>query len=961
MIEWFKKSFKEYTGFVILFYIFYVMFFWTLISQGGILAAGAIVWVIVGAAGLAGSILLMPIGVLIYSTVYRPAIIMAIKIPVAIIKILVFIFIQLPLYGVGHSSVWIWNLIHASISNTLTERKADDGGMRPKYSYVVIFLLFLSLAIYIVGVDFSTFTAMMRDAAVISIPLVLVPFVLTLMVSAIHYRISTGEFSTISNTKQFDYNPQVPEVGQSKARATVDAPRKGAEGIYKGLKHVPDDTKRAAVNGAAKGAKYQKGNGVVQVARGGLSGGMSSILRTVNGIPVVGNMLRGVMTSAMSSASGAGGAAAGLGLIGALIVLGYVLFALVVLLLAWLFIMFVIWASLGTLFYIFIMPFMADVFGVGGAYAANIGGDISGAIGSGPGADLGGPSATSNALSLAGARISCMLEGPQCMQEWRYNNTERPGSESVGQEFGLEIEDFNVNSGLRLDISTRRQSDTIPVQFDAFNPIHGLRGIEARDVQYRVAIDGGPTTNCVTDWRELGGQFLGENDNAIAPGGFARPTNELDDLSLKNCGALQPGYSQNMEAELQIRYDYSSQSTLQFEAMSEDYMLDQGIRPEPTQSQTASTPVTAYVNVQSPVVFRDRDDGRAPNTFPVWFGFETDRFDLEYQVEPREFEIHSSNLLTDVERASPNDYNLNIGGDSFSGSCEDISYEGGNEYSFSSDYSERILDDQEDGNWYTRDFGPTPAECTMVLDSDTLNSISSTGETVSIRVDAIYTVTLSSETENFEVINNRCGRQGINCPMIVAESDSEDGLISPKCDTNTDIQATEGCTVVENNEAWASDPQIINEDNSLNTDIENRETAYRISTIIDDIDEQSPEFETNSQLGGSISSSSVGGLEELPSQRRGGKGGWILYKDGDGFVDITEVNTVFCPASSQSERTEYFTENNFEIESEDDILYEAYRVEERGWWEENLPSWLGGGNTCPIAEEEEENGGSEED
>ncbi len=780
----------------------------------------------------------------LWTVIFYPGLKIGVLVPLIVVRILVHLFIVTPLHFIGKSSSFIIGGLEASISNLTKQKPVDDKDepvTRPKISYVVLFVIFLAGLTYIVGVDVSTFGSMMSQATILILPLVLIPLILTILVSGISLKLNGVSFGSAAPTNQ----ERIDAVGQASNVA------ENAVGVYKDLDHINE--KRKSIKKGAKTLKNGKhaerarqvGKAADEVVEN--TRGLRAISSNLSKLPKIGPWLEGLV----------GGTAGGTAILVLLVVLVIIIFL-------WLLVAAFFIFITGGIFYTIVFPFLGDVFGVAGAYGA----DIGGAVGSGPSADLETPSAVSNSLSLASARISCMLEGPACMQEWRHNNTQRPGSESVGQEFGLEIEDFNVNSGLTLDISTRRQSDTIPVQFDVYNPIQGLRGIEARDVQYRVAIDGGPTTNCVTDWRDLGGQFLGADDNAIAPGGFARPTGSLEDLTLKNCGALQPGYSQNMDAELQIKYNYSSQSTLQFEAMSEDYMIDQGIRPEPTQSQTANTPVMAYVNVQSPVVFRDEGNERQPITFPVWFGFETDRFDLEYRVQPRDFEIYSSSLLTDVDRASPSDYNIDISDNEFAGSCDDITHEGNTEYSFSSNYSDRIEDSQEDDNWYTRSLGPSNAECTMILDHESLDSISPTGESMSIRVDANYTVTLSSSSEDFEVTNNRCGRSGINCPMIVAESDSEDGLISPDCNTATDIQATDGCTVVENNDLWASGPEVINRNNRYSEDIENRERAYMIEELVESLSRDIPddsllEFEGYEEDGtGRYDSTAAVGLDE---------------------------------------------------------------------------------------------------
>jgi len=75
-----------------------------------------------------------------------------------------------------------------------------------------------------------------------------------------------------------------------------------------------------------------------------------------------------------------------------------------------------------------------------------------------------------------------------CVRQWQFNNTQRPGSQEVGQEYKLEIENFNVNDGFPLDIANRRSDDRVPIDFSVYNPRHGLKGIDAKNVAYRVGV-----------------------------------------------------------------------------------------------------------------------------------------------------------------------------------------------------------------------------------------------------------------------------------------------------------------------------------------------------------------------------------------------------------------------------------------------------------------------------------------
>ncbi|MFO7794141.1 MAG: hypothetical protein R6V35_04165 [Candidatus Nanohaloarchaea archaeon] len=811
------KWIKEYFAIFFLGLIFIWMATFTMISPSGLM--GFLFWI--GASLFASLMWNALCGLLIgplYIIVLRPALVIAVKVPLIILRILLHIFVATPLKFMGQSSSWLWNGFEGSIGN-MVARDEESGRRKPKLRYMAVFLFFLAGLTYIVGVDIETFTAMMRDATILAIPLIFVPLILTMIVSGIGVKLSGR---SLGETAEESYDDRMNTVDQASEVA------ESAVGIYKDLDHINEHKKAIEKNGSVKeGIKDTVGNnGVSQrAARAGSKADsvvannrwLTRIAGSLDELPLIGDWLAGML-----------GGVTGGSAIAVLIVV------LIILIVVWLFVALIFIILFGGIMYATVFPFLESTFGVASGYGADIGGVLS----TGPDASLGGPSPEFNSLKLAGARVSCMLEGPACMREWRNNNTQRPGSESVGTEFGLEIEEFSVNSGLTLDISTRNQDDTIPIQFDVYNPIQGLRGIEARNVQYRVSVDGGPTTSCKSDWKDLGGQFVGDKDNAIAPGGFARPGGELENLTLKNCGALQPGYSQDMSAELQIKYDYSSQSTLQFQAMEQSYMIDEGMRPEPTKSETADTPVKTYVNVQSPVTFRNPEDGngRAPIEFPVWVGFETNRFDLEYQVHPDDLKIYSSSLLTDVDRTEPSDFDvdLNEENNEFSSTCSDLEHQSGTEYALSDDYKGNINQSQtEDGNWYTRGLGPTLAQCSMVLAPDTINSISETGESMSIRIDGNYTVRLSSSSKDFEVINNRCGTE-YNCPFIVTkeESDAEEGQISAECSTETSVDSTDGCTVLENTNAWASRPSPVNDNNQLSNTIENRETAYNLTNLV---------------------------------------------------------------------------------------------------------------------------------
>jgi len=184
--------------------------------------------------------------------------------------------------------------------------------------------------------------------------------------------------------------------------------------------------------------------------------------------------------------------------------------------------------------------------------------------------------------------------------------------------------------------------------------------------------------------------------------------------------------------------------------------------------------------------------------------------------------------------------------------------------------------------------------------------------------------------------------------MIVPESDNEGGNISSTCDTATDIQSTDGCTVVENTDAWASDPEIINKESELSTDISNRETAYRLSTLIDDINQENPPGKSDfSTYDNGYNRELIAGIEDLPSERTGGDGGWIVYRNSDREVEVSEVETSFCEEhSSKDEIITYLAEEN-RINSRDDVIYATYIKDEKSILEK-LTDALPGNQSCPL-------------
>ena len=392
------------------------------------------------------------------------------------------------------------------------------------------------------------------------------------------------------------------------------------------------------------------------------------------------------------------------------------------------------------------------------------------------------------AVEQAGARIGCVLEGPQCLRQWQMNNTVRPGSEEVGETYELQIDQFSLGVD-RIDTAYKEETYALPVNFLVSNTRNGLKGITARDVKYKIEIKDAEDTYCSTSgengnqWRSInsqgisGDQAIAESTNYILPGLGVSPTQSLEELNLADCELLQPSMGVNRVMELQLKYNYSSQATLYFDAMSRDHRREQGIEPGFTESETARTPVQSYINVQSPATYYETQNGeRRAVPFSARFGFETPGSSAEYKIDPDSVQIMDSSMTTNTEECSG----------------LDDSPEGENTYTISDGAQQRIQLRQEEG-WFSNSVSPAPLRCTMELANP--SQISPTGEELIMRVDANYTIKKTQQMESFSVWNTACNR--ITCPLIVTEQYNEesDNNLYYECDQGTSVDSRDGCSV----------------------------------------------------------------------------------------------------------------------------------------------------------------------
>lgn len=238
-----------------------------------------------------------------------------------------------------------------------------------------------------------------------------------------------------------------------------------------------------------------------------------------------------------------------------------------------------------------------------------------------------------NTYVQARNRVFCLLKGPSCLRQHRMNQTTRPGSDEVGQTYGLKIDRFQIGQGEQMDIAHRNADYQIPVSFTISNPRHGLKGITAKEVSYRIRmIDNDRDEQnpyCNTGWIDVDNAYDADPDDNdyeqddIFPGTSASTgfltivsrnsanfdPNEHkgapgDGLTLRDCELLQPALGSHRTVLLDVKYDYFSQASLYFEAMSQqNFQSNPNLQKEWQESETADTPVKAAINVNTPVLF----------------------------------------------------------------------------------------------------------------------------------------------------------------------------------------------------------------------------------------------------------------------------------------------------------------------------------------------------------------------
>ncbi|PSG98694.1 MAG: hypothetical protein BRC29_01040 [Nanohaloarchaea archaeon SW_7_43_1] len=423
-------------------------------------------------------------------------------------------------------------------------------------------------------------------------------------------------------------------------------------------------------------------------------------------------------------------------------------------------------------------------------------------------------------------RVYCLLQGPACMRQWRLNNTRTPGSNAVGEQYLLSINRFEVGSGDRLDIAYKDGDYKVPTSFGLKNSRNGLKGINALNVSYRIRVidfdRGRDDPFCDTEWTPVSGFDIREDaegrfkGNDLYPGTAAN-TNflTLDEFNLKNCGLLQPGAGETRTVILDVKYDYFSQATLYFDAMAQETLLsDPSIEKNWKKSETADTPVKSALNVNSPVLFDQSEGDSQP--FSMRTTLFTEERNIEYKIN--ELQVRKSSQVRKAEGA-----NRNCQLESASGRGENVMVP--------SDNAPGIGDNEKDGEtrWYDSTNSPPFFGCIMELKD--IGSISPEGETLTMGVASNYTLKLEEPLDRFRVLNTRCTE--FNCPLLVtrnfADSQESKDNWKHKCEGPDAGRTggTAGCSVVQGDpNDWSTiGEDLMTGNKSLESRIERGEIA----------------------------------------------------------------------------------------------------------------------------------------
>ncbi len=660
-----------------------------------------------------------------------------------IIRFPIWLFIQLPAYYIGVS-------FH-KISHAFS--KAYGVIMAKKKRYGLLFgILFVMMLYLFLPRNVDAAMSFLTDATLILPFLVLIPFIITFTIALIssHFRMPDiarkkmpGGLNTGMKGRTATAGAAAAAAGQAGLQAYNSVEGDNLNEKMENAQEAANVAKGGASKAKNIAGEAAEGEGLA-VAEGEtiLAGDM---VATLEGMPLIGGMLTGAGEAAGAAGAVGGSVAASGGTVLLALLLAFLGFIVISIILSAL----IFWVA-GIVIPMIIGPLVGPIMGalgLGQAYGNWMGSEIANNVM--PQINL---EAETRMIQQAGAKIGCFMKGPACIRQWRMNHTSRPGSEDVGEKYRLKVNEFSAGGQGGIDVAYKKPTYNVPISFLLLNTRHGLKGIRARDVSYRVTIVDSKRTGkkayCSTGWNNVSSAYGGVRSGTILPGTSFSPTiNQLDSLTIEKCEMIQPALGHDFTAKLDVKYDYSSQSTLYVEAMSRENMRDEKITPEFKKSKTADTPVETFLNVKAPVTFIQRDDTRAI-PFTVKVGTATDRLDVEYRVHPEDFEVIDSSKTTET------------------GACIGLTPDSGNNRYRLSDRTQKRMDERINNSdlttWFDKAKNPSPARCTFELQNP--RSISPTGETLTFRVDANYTVNIEKTSDPFEVKNTRCSR--FECPML---------------------------------------------------------------------------------------------------------------------------------------------------------------------------------------------------
>jgi hypothetical protein len=429
--------------------------------------------------------------------------------------------------------------------------------------------------------------------------------------------------------------------------------------------------------------------------------------------------------------------------------------------------------------------------------------------------------------------LNCINAGPGCIQEWRLENakTEQPDSEDATKTFDLSVRSFQLGrEGERFDVSSESPTEGIPIEMRVFNSRRGVDGIRARDVEFRVMVVDGSLGEgalaeagalCDTGWipvdkmPQLPGYDAdgdGEADD-LPPGtglssGFLRLDEERvpseidwegDYITPKSCHILQPSVGEDTEVRLGVKYDYFSTAGLIFDAMSRRYITNQRINRNTEQSLSPDTPVQAALSLTGPVPARED----RPSSFSLNARMETDEENVQFVTQDMKI-INSREACVQGTGISDPECVNDPDGDALDCSFKPSSDSQNvlipkestlKEYQGKGPGGIAFFDDQQ---------SPQTVGCQMMLRNP--DSISRTGETLAIRMEANYTVVKDKE-DDFKAANLICTEK--NCPHVFALSgDTLDaGHLSA---TRSLLERESGSGAQSSSESSDSDPETQN-------------------------------------------------------------------------------------------------------------------------------------------------------